>query len=257
MNPWFAPTLLLTAAAFLAGNALRRFYPRLTFALGALLAVPCVVSIAYYIHIFDHWVWFYQVRSLRFSEFSFAGVGWLGGACFNWHARDGWRAGLLVPACTLAAVTTPFLKSMLDPVDVRALHDRCQGEVCLQSSPATCGPSSAASILRSLGGPANERDLAEASYTSRTGTEAWYLARALRRRGYKATFTFQHGLPYPAIAGVRLQSGEGHFIAILRSSESGITIVDPMYGEATLRPEDLAKRYRFTGMFLKIEVPRH
>jgi hypothetical protein len=96
-----------------------------------------------------------------------------------------------------------------------------------------------------------EKDIAVDSYTYAGGTEAWYLARAIRRRGVGAEFVLSGStLPSPSIAGVRM--GGGHFIAIERATSEAVTFVDPLEGESTVTPAELHARYRFTGFFLRV-----
>ncbi|HYG98717.1 MAG TPA: cysteine peptidase family C39 domain-containing protein [Terriglobales bacterium] len=252
-NPAIMPTLILGALLFAAGAACGRRYLRLACAFGVVLALPCLLAVFYYTHLFDNAAWFYEARSLPFFEITFAGIGFLGGAVHQWHAPATWKEWVAVPLVTAAFVLIPFIKPILDPLDLDALQDRCSGEVCLQSSLSSCGPASAATILRSFGQRVTERDLAAESFTYHGGTEAWYLARALRRRGYRANFVFsESSLPHPAIAGVRLRGGAGHFIAVLNVSGSDVRIVDPMSGPVTMPMNKLRDAYRFTGFFMKV-----
>jgi hypothetical protein len=256
VNPALAPIAVLAISFFFAGAALERRYPRAALVFGAILAMPGLLAVLYYAHLFDRWPWFYEARSLPFSELTFSGLGFLGGTLYRWHGPETWKQRLAVPFVTAVILLVPFMKPLIDPLDVNTLKDRCNGTVCLQSSFATCGPASAATILRVFGQRVTERDLAVESFTYRGGTEVWYLARALRRRGNLAEFVFSDNtLPYPAVAGVRLRGGAGHFIAVLSATSQTVTVADPLSGEVTLALKDLQKMYQFTGFFLKI-APR-
>jgi ABC-type bacteriocin/lantibiotic exporter with double-glycine peptidase domain len=153
-------------------------------------------------------------------------------------------------------VLLPFVKPLLDPIDTDRLHDRCDGEVCLQSTFSTCGPSSAATLLKAFGQTTSEKQLAREALTSRGGTEIWYIARAFERRGFRARVLIQQpeslSPPSPAIAGVILPGGVGHFIAILSETSGEVAIGDPMKGKLIVPKEDLRKYYNFTGFFLVI-----
>jgi hypothetical protein len=111
-------------------------------------------------------------------------------------------------------------------------------------------------LLNLLGQPASEQEIAREAFTSRGGTENWYLARALRRRGLDVAFdiepTGSSTIPSPAIAGVVLRGGVGHFIAVLGSADDTVTIVDPLDGKHTLDRAALSDRYRFTGFFMTV-----
>jgi hypothetical protein len=82
-------------------------------------------------------------------------------------------------------------------------------------------------------------------------------ARAFRRRGFRARFLIQPdspgNLPSPAIAGVVLRGGAGHFVAVLSQTPDQVVIADPMIGKLAIDRKDLHNRYRFTGFFLVVE----
>ncbi|MFK5922022.1 MAG: cysteine peptidase family C39 domain-containing protein [Verrucomicrobiota bacterium] len=127
--------------------------------------------------------------------------------------------------------------------------------VCLQSTSSTCGAASGATILKALGVEVTESQLAAEAHSYMGGTEAWYLARALRKRGVTVRFRHGEGLDaevnFPAIAGVRLGK-VGHFIAILGKEGELFQIGDPLRGEESLAAEDLLKRYGFTGFYMEV-----
>ena len=127
----------------------------------------------------------------------------------------------------------------------------------MQSTFSTCGPSSAATLLKAFGQAASEKQLASECLTSRGGTEIWYIARAFERRGFHTQVLIQPwdslSPPSPAIAGVVLPGGAGHFIAIMSETSEDVTIGDPMKGKLVVRRADLKSYYRFTGFFLVIQ----
>lgn len=125
----------------------------------------------------------------------------------------------------------------------------------MQSTPSTCGPASAATLLRAFGQRASERELAEEALTYQGGTENWYLARALRHRGLNVNVrivTPGDSFPAPSIAGVVLPGGAGHFVAILDQSPLTITIADPLKGKMIVEKRRADQYYRFTGFFLEV-----
>jgi hypothetical protein len=255
VNPAILPTFLLACMWFVLGSFFYTKHPRAAIAVGILLAIPCGAAIFFYTHLLDRAVWYYQVRAMRGVELAFSGVGFLGGAVQRWNAAEERIGRMAVPAIFATILLIPFVKPIIKPIDLDALQDKCKGDVCLQSSGSTCGPAGAASILRSMGQNATEKELAKASYTYSGGTEAWYLARALRQRGVDTEFVINKtGLPAPSIAGVKM--GGGHFIAILKVSDASVTAVDPLSGEITATPEELRARYDFTGFFLTVRDPR-
>jgi ABC-type bacteriocin/lantibiotic exporter with double-glycine peptidase domain len=154
-------------------------------------------------------------------------------------------------------VLIPFVKPLLDPIELNRLRDRCDGDVCMQSTFSTCGPSSAATLLKAFGQTASERQLAGECLTSRGGTEIWYIARAFHRRGLRQHVLIQKSengsVPSPAIAGVVLRGGAGHFIAIMSQTADEVTIGDPMKGKLVVKKADLTDYYHFTGFFLVVQ----
>lgn len=126
----------------------------------------------------------------------------------------------------------------------------------MQSSPSTCGPCSAATLLRVFRIHTTERALARECFSYRGGTENWYVARALKRRGLETRYLVTSPQPaafaFPAMAGVRLGGarGGGHFISILGRQGARYIVGDPLVGRLVLTPSQLRPRYYFTGFFL-------
>jgi hypothetical protein len=229
---------------------------------GGLLAMPAIVYDLYYSKLLGEPIWLYRMRTVPGTELLAAGAGFLAGWA---QARIGPRLRLsvvgkryLIPVVLAFTLVLPYLKPLLRPLDVGSLRDQWKGEACLQSTYSTCGPASAATIVRRLGGRLSERELAKEAFTSRSGTENWYLARALRHHGFKTSFVLSNPskAPLPAIVGVRLKTlGDfGHFIALLERSGEQFVIADPMEGFSTNALADLETRYRFTGFFLAVQT---
>ena len=263
ITPTVFPTILLAAGFFrlglwLEGKAMSRKERQGLFFLALLLALPCFACDLFYVHLFDKWAWFYRFRAMPFSECLIAGVGVLVGIFYGWLEPETFGEKLVVPVALFVFIGLPFSKSAVDPVDLSRLQKECKGEVCLQSTMSTCGPSSAATILKLYGRVSSERELAQEAFTYRGGTESWYLARALRRRGLDADFVFQSpeaaSIPSPSIAGVVLDGGTGHFVAVLSSTPESVMIGDPLIGRLDIKRSDLHNRYRFTGFFLVVHA---
>lgn len=220
-------------------------------------AAPGVAFTLYYLHWFDGAAWFYAFRSLPASELSAAGTGLLAGLLQAEVVRRRLPARTLVPALTLAGLFVPYMKPLLSPLDRSTLRAACPDGFCLQSSASTCGPASVASILRLFDVNETEATLAREAFTSSGGTESWYLARAVRRRGLSARWVMTAppvgALPVPAVAGVVLPGGAGHFIAVLGENDSSYVLNDPMYGRVIVPKARLASAYRFTGFFMVVE----
>lgn len=261
LNPLIMPVLLGAALLYLLG---RRLTHPLAWGVAVLLAVPALVLAGYYVLPRMELGWFYAFRAAPYSELTAAGFGLLAGmlhpAIMRSPARLGRYlvAGLYLPAC-LAILAIPYLKPVLMPVGMLPFHDEWADGVCIQTTPSTCGPASAATLLRHFGKAANERQLARECHSCMTGTENWYLVRALRRRGvpvrYQITAHEPAKLPTPAIAGVRLPGGVGHFITVLGRTDTGYIIGDPCFGRSEATRAALADQYQFTGFFLVADEP--
>jgi predicted double-glycine peptidase len=224
--------------------------------LAIFLAAPGLLFALYYTHLFDNAGWFYSFRILRFTEFLPAGMGLLAGVLNAWFEPETLGEQLVIPGVLTVLVMIPLVKPLLDPIELDRLRERCEGEVCMQSTFSTCGPSSAATLLKVLGQITSEKELARECLTSRGGTEIWYIARAFERRGFRAQVVIQPtenlSPPSPAIAGVVLPGGAGHFIAIISGTSDEVTIGDPVKGKLTVKRDNLKNYYHLTGFFLVI-----
>jgi ABC-type bacteriocin/lantibiotic exporter with double-glycine peptidase domain len=158
----------------------------------------------------------------------------------------------------LIGILVPYLKPLVRPPRWSTFRDRWSDGVCLQSTSASCGPASAATLLKMFGRSATEEELARECYTYAAGTENWFLARAMRRREMDVRFVQIDGLPekipWPSIAGVRLRgpSGPGHFIAILGVEGESVVVGDPLVGRLTIRREEWLRRYHGAGFFMTV-----
>lgn len=204
--------------------------------IGMLLSAPALLFGVYYLHVLPEWEWFYTFRS--------------------WSGTEFFAIFLGVAAGALAAV--PYIKPVLGPLKDEAFRNRTQGEFILQSTSATCGPASTCNVLHQLGVSATEYEIARAAHSYVGGTEAWYLARAVRAKGLIPRFVFRDrfdpAVGMPAIVGVRL-SGLGHFIAVLRVENNLVTFVDPAWGSARVSFDEFRRRFDCTGFHMVITKP--
>ena len=221
--------------------------------LALVAAMPGASFATYYAHILPEPGWYYQFRSLPGTELLVVFVGVAGGLVATLLPRVFLTLPLLgVVIFSLAPIIKPFI----GPIEASALKDEWDGAICLQSTPSTCGAASTATVLKYLGGQATESKLAMEAHSYIGGTEAWYLARAARSRGFRVQFDFtpefspDRGLP--AVVGVRLGS-VGHFIAILGREGDKFVVGDPLHGREWLSREDLRQRYTFTGFHMRVK----
>jgi hypothetical protein len=221
----------------------------------ALLAIPSALFAVYYLHVLPERAWFYTLRSWTGTEFLAVFLGGAAGAFATLWPR--WLLG--VPLfCLLALGLIPYLKPIIGPIPDNVFQDKWQGDVCLQSTPSTCGPASLCTVLKHHGVQTSERVIAREAFSYSGGTEAWYLARYVRRLGLTPRFdfqtTFSPAVGLPAVVGVRL-GGLGHFIAVLGLHDGQIAYADPLDGEHRLSLSDFQQRYSFTGFHLVVEKP--
>jgi hypothetical protein len=263
MNYWVIPTLLLALLLFWSGVLLARrvgkgfaFYMLAGF--GVLAAIPGVVFSVYYLRVLSEPMWLYKFRSLPGAELAAVGAGILAGLLHGRYAHEPRFSRIagrwFFPGALVLGLLIPYAKPILRPPRWSQFQDRWSEGVCLQTSESSCGPACAATLLRQLGKPATEKEIAQQSLTCRTGTENWYLARTLRRHGVKVEFLLAPGEPWPipSIAGVRLSNlgNSGHFITILGLEGDNYIIGDPLEGRLVLSKSALEANYTFTGFFM-------
>ena len=266
MNPMFWPTTVLAVLLFWIGTKAEQriispWIRNVFLLVAAVIAVPGFLFVFYYSKLLGQPPWFCEFRSWPYTELAGGGVGLLLGFVHQFrHKSPVLRRQLrlaTVPVILAVVLTVPFVKPLVRPLDTQQLQERWQEGVCIQSTPSTCGPASAATILRSLGKDVTEAELARECFTYAGGTENWYLARSLRKRGCTAEFRRltpdTNELPVPAIAGVKLREGAGHFIALLSRDGTNYLGSDPLTGKFTASLAELRSEYLFTGSFIAIK----
>jgi len=264
MNYWLIPTLLLGFALFWLGMIVARrssggaLY--ISLFIGLLASIPGIVFTAYYFKVLGEPIRLYEFRSIPGSELTAAGAGFLAGllqeGLSKWEGFQKTAGKRLFAILLFFGLIGPYLKPVVRPPQWNQFQDRWAEDVCLQTSESSCGPACAATLLRLLGKPATEKQMAQESYTSRLGTENWYLARTLRNHGAKVKFTLSanpnKAWPFPAIAGVR-SGNTGHFVVILGCDGDQYVIGDPIGGKHVQSQAAWRQTYQFTGFFLLVE----
>lgn len=235
-------------ASRLALTARRRW-----FIASGLLSIPALYNAAYYLHVLPETGWFYEARAWPGVELLIIPAGFAGGLLASFLPRRVLIAPLLA---TVGITWGPFLKPVLAPIRSE-LRDTWTRDACIQSTLSTCGPASAATVLRSLGIRRGEAEIARSAHTYLGGTEAWYLACYLKHQqaiGVQFVLRpkgFANDLRLPAIVGVTVE-GRGHFIAILERDGEWFRVGDPMIGPERLTQKMLETRYGFTGFALEV-----
>ncbi len=263
VNPLIVPALILAFALFFAAY---RITPkiegaaaRVTWHVFALVSpVPALSMALYYLHLYDDSALYFAFRAFPLSELTASGTGIAAGLLAYWANRARivgivFIHGLMI-LMTLG-IAVPYAKPVLAPVDADVYRNTWRDGVCIQST-ASCGAASVATILKHYGIETTEKEIALECYTYVAGTENWYLARALRRRGLKVTFRIDRPVPkelaVPCIAGVNMGAA-GHFITILENNGDSYVVGDPLVGRATYSKEDLFREFRFAGFFMAVQ----
>ncbi len=261
MNWLVIPTLAGALLLFVVGQHsvrhCRTFRQKLVLsALWLTLGVPGVLLPLYYLHWFDDALWFYEFRSLPLTELTAMGAGLFAGALAELAKGRKFVSRVFLVVILVLGIVAPHMKPILAPLASHRFSDTWKNEVCIQSTPSSCGAASAATVFRSLGKSLSEQDIANECFTYLGGTENWYISRAFRRRGYTVTYRIEKGFPdnlrTPAIAGVRI-GGVGHFIAIVDRSDDLYVTGDPLVGREEVSVADITRKFDFTGFFMEIK----
>lgn len=264
-NPWILPTLGLAALLYAAGRtAAGRLDGKrraVLFAASALLCLPASSFILYYLHLIHEPVWYVEWRSrngieLLSSLWALPAGLWEPGSALADRLpsvrtllgrRPGLRLGLM-----LALV--PFIKPIILPIAWgNTFKDAWSDGVCLQSTMASCGACSLATVFRALGLDRTEEAVARGAYTCATGTESWYLLRYARANDLKARAREAAdiaGVTPPAILGVDV-GGAGHFVVYLGRDHGSLVLGDPLSGRILVTPEEFSRSFRFTGQVME------
>lgn len=237
----------------------KRTYVRaMLVAASVVIMIPSLLFASNYVLWIPYAPWFYRFHALPDVEIlSGLAMGLLGIMFASSKLRP---AKLNVPILTVCAagaaalVIAPFAKQIFYSLDYSKLEDKWCDGVCLQTSGCTCVPACAATVIRMLGEKVTEKELAREAGTILTGTEYWYLERALNRRGYKPHLTHLKSIrqaPIPSIVGVKI--GEtGHVVVLFRKDKKGAEIGEPMRGRRYYTWEMIRDCYKPDGMCITI-----
>ena len=133
--------------------------------------------------------------------------------------------------------------------------------VCRQSNDYTCKPAAAVTVLRKLGLPAEEGEIAGLSdANSLTGTEPDLLARELQKRygvdGLVAEYRAFKNVEELRKAGLtvvvlKFNALQDHCVAVLGVETNRIVVGDPLNGLSLVSPEEFESKWLFVGIALK------
>jgi predicted double-glycine peptidase len=147
-----------------------------------------------------------------------------------------------------------FAYSQLSGLETTIDHDG----VCLQSNGYNCGPAAAVTVLRKIGVPAEEGELALRAHTTRfAGTPTDSLCAAIRscyavscRTVYCRTVHELNGRE-PLIALVKFSFMVDHFVAVLSVTDREVILGDPLEGIRTCTHEEFEKEWRKCAIVLE------
>lgn len=225
---------------------------------GLIAATPAVLFASNYALCIPYARWFCEFHARPGIETT-AGLvaGILGVMYASAKLRPGRLNTPVLAACTLITiglVVTPFAKQLFSAADYTSLQDKWKYGICLQTSSYTCVPACSATVVKMQGGNLTEPQLARCAGTTRTGTESWYLMRALRRRGFEPEFERTKNIqdaPVRSILGVHLGS-IGHVVVLLSKDKHGLTIAEPLRGRCRYSWSAFKRCYKPDGTYVTI-----
>lgn len=244
----------------------RRYYlrrksnwARVAIALAAIiLAIPAVLFTSNYLLFLPYADWFVDLHSLEGVEMLSGLIGGLLGIMFaSSKLRPGKLNSPILTICTACAagiLVAPFALQLFRPVDYSSLRNKWKDGVCLQTCGHTCMPASISTVIGLQGGHIAEPDLARAAGTTQTGTEFWYLKRALKKRGYEPHFhpiKSVDDATIPSVIGVDYGSIP-HAIVLLAKDRDSVTIGEPLNGPHTYKRSTFRKLYQIDGSCITV-----
>lgn len=146
----------------------------------------------------------------------------------------------------------PFLMPVFEYAHFSGLETTIdQNGVCLQSNRYDCGPAAAVTVLREIGIPAEEGQLALRAHTTRfSGTPTDSLCAAIRscyaipcRIIYCRTVHDIRGRE-PLIAVVKYSYMVDHYVAVLSVTDTDVILGDPLEGIRTCTHKEFEKEWR-------------
>ncbi len=169
---------------------------------------------------------------------------------------------ILMLVAVARASAMPFIEPLFNRGCLESLKTNFDDNgICLQGTPYTCGPASAVTALRRLGVPAQEGELAIAASTSSAeGTPPDILAEAINRlyggdgivaeyRVFKTIAEMKKcGL---VLAVMKFNFYEDHFVSVIGSDETGVTIGDPLSGLTKLSDVEFLAQWKFQGVVVR------
>lgn len=252
LNPNIYLSFLLSVFFFYLGFAISRSikdkrFKNLIIISSIIIALPGFSMIIYYFHMIETPNWYITFRSIKGIEITNSLIGLpIGIFAGNKNKR------ILFRGLAILLVLIPYLKPIIRPLSVNITPNWIDN-VCIQSTGATCGPSSLATIFNHFGIKSTEMEIARKSFSCSSGTEIWYILRYAKKKGLDydiSNIQELNELEFPSIIGTKLTS-IGHFITILDKKDNRWIIGDPLLGRLEMDNKEFEKRYKLDGMMIK------
>lgn len=160
-----------------------------------------------------------------------------------------------------SASILPFLAPAFNRSYLAGLKTRIDPDgICRQSNDYTCCPAAAVTVLRKLGLPAEEGELAILAHTSSlTGTEPDVLAKVLQRRygrdGLVAEYrAFKNVAELKGagllVAVLKFNALQDHCVAVLGLERNRVSVGDPLIGLTSMSVEEFESKWLFVGVVM-------
>jgi predicted double-glycine peptidase len=193
----------------------------------------------------------------------------LTGSLFRFQISPIVRVGLSFATLTATIWCSwlDFLSPALCRPELASLQTHLSGQgVCIQQTAYTCGPASAVTLLRKLGAPAEEGEIALLAKSSpHAGTAADELAAAITQRfgsdgihaEAKTLDNFEQLKSLlPALAVVEWTSILHHWVAVLEISDTSIRFADPLSGVCEVPMAEFQERWQQETVRIWRDAPR-
>ena len=258
-NPYLYITVFLSIVLCYFGFKLSKIFSASKYStiIGILLLILCVpgfLTISFEVIPFITHSFLIEYRSIEGIEVSTAVFPLLFGyIVFLKPKPDKIRWGILgkyVLLMSFIMVMSPYIFSLMFPVGLKyKLEERWVGDVCLQTSDATCVPAALASIFKYYGINKGEKEIAKAVYTSLLGTEDCYMVRYARKNGLTVEIYENmkaEELPVPSIITVKYNN-IWHAVTVLGKKDNNLIIGDPLAGRTSYTYKGIVEEYKFNG----------
>jgi predicted double-glycine peptidase len=157
----------------------------------------------------------------------------------------------------------PFLMPAFEYARLSRLETTIDNGVCLQGTGFTCGPAAAVTVLRKMGIPAEEGELAIRAHSNRfAGTSMDSLCAAIRsayhvpcRTVFCRTVAELRGKE-PVVAVMKYGFMVDHYVAVLSVTEDEVILGNPLSGLQKCSHEDFEKEWRNWAILIEKDPTR-